>query len=121
MKLVIWNCRGLGNPPAVHGLLDIQRSEDPDILFVSETKLTAKRMERFKWILGLPCMVASDSEGQSGGVAVFWRRGLQVELCNFSRFHIDLEIREEDGFKWRFTGMYGELRIEKQNTSLGSL
>lgn len=106
---------GLGNAPAVRGLLDVQRSEDPDILFLSETKLNANKMERFKWLLGLPCMVARDSEGKGGGVVVFWRRGLNVELRNFSRFHMDLEIKEEDGFKWRFTGMYGEPRTEKKH------
>ncbi|KAE8790954.1 hypothetical protein D1007_34768 [Hordeum vulgare] len=65
-------------------------------------------------MLGLPCKVERDSEGKSGGVDVFWRRGVLVELRNFSRFHIDLEIREEDGFKWRFTVMYGEPRVEKK-------
>lgn len=39
MKIVAWNCRGLGNGPAVQGLLDVQRKVDPDILFLSETKM----------------------------------------------------------------------------------
>ena len=30
------NCRGLGNQPAVHGLLDLQKAEEPDILFLSK-------------------------------------------------------------------------------------
>ncbi|KAE8820817.1 hypothetical protein D1007_01128 [Hordeum vulgare] len=59
-------------------------------------------------------MVARDSEGKGCGVAVFWRRGLNVELRNFSRFHMDQEIKEEDGFKWRSIGMYGELRAENK-------
>ena len=39
MKAVGCNGRGIGNQPAVQGLLDLQRREDPDILFLSETKL----------------------------------------------------------------------------------
>ncbi|KAE8806573.1 hypothetical protein D1007_17390 [Hordeum vulgare] len=55
--------------------MDVQRSEDPEILFVCETNLKEKRMERF---------------------------------------HMDLEIKEEYGFKWRFTCMYGKPRAEKK-------
>jgi hypothetical protein len=28
--------------------------------------------------------------------------------------HIDVEITEDDGFKWRFTGIYGEPRVDKR-------
>ncbi|KAE8774428.1 hypothetical protein D1007_53200 [Hordeum vulgare] len=62
-------------------------------------------------------MVARDSEGKGGGVVVFWRRGLSVELRDFSRFHMDLEIKEEDGFKWRFTEIYGVPRAEKKHVT----
>jgi exonuclease III len=48
MRIVAFNSRGLGNGPAVKGLLDIQKKEDPDILFLSETKLDGKRMEGFQ-------------------------------------------------------------------------
>ena len=38
MKLVAWNCPGLGNGPIICGLLNLQK-EDPDVLFLSETKM----------------------------------------------------------------------------------
>jgi len=67
MKIVAWNCRGLGNRPAVQGLLDLQKSEKADILFLSETKLDGKRMQWFRWTLGLVNMVVKDWEGKGGG------------------------------------------------------
>ena len=44
MKLVAWNWRGLGNRLAVRGLLDLQKSEGVDNLFLSEIKLKESRM-----------------------------------------------------------------------------
>ncbi|RLN08650.1 hypothetical protein C2845_PM11G28210 [Panicum miliaceum] len=38
MRLITWNCWGLGNGPAIRGLLDVQKREPPDILFLAETK-----------------------------------------------------------------------------------
>lgn len=45
MKICAWNSRGLGNGPAVRGLLDFQKREDPDVLFLLETKLDKRRLE----------------------------------------------------------------------------
>jgi hypothetical protein len=59
-------------------------------------------------------MVVRDCEGKSGGLVMFWKKEVNVKLCNFSKFHIDVQI-EEDGFKWRFTGIYGEPATEKRD------
>ena len=67
MKIVAWNCRGLGNRPAVRGLLGMQKSEGADILFLSETKLDERRMQKFRWMLGLPNMIVKDCEGKGRG------------------------------------------------------
>lgn len=117
MRLVSWNCRGLGNGPAVRGLLDIQKREAPDILFLSETKHEGKWMEWFRWKLEMPNMVAKSSVGNSGGLAMFWRNGLDVTVKSLSKYHIDIQIREEDGWRWRFTGIYGEARSEEKKAT----
>ena len=46
-----------------------------DILFLSEMKLDEKRMQWFRWALGLVNMVVKDCEGKGEGIAVLWRRG----------------------------------------------
>ena len=68
MKIIAWNCRGLENTSAVRGLLDLQKLESPDILFLSETKMDWKRIERFRWILKMPNLVVKDCNGLSGRV-----------------------------------------------------
>lgn len=80
----------------------------PDILFLSETKLDERRMQKFWWIHWMTNMAVHKCKGRGGGLALFWKRGLEAELHNMSSFHIDVEVKEADGFKWRFTGVYGE-------------
>jgi exonuclease III len=80
MKAVAQNCRGLGNQPAVNGLLELQKTEDPDILFLSETKLIEREMDPLRWKLNMPNMVVVDSNKRSGGLAMFSKRGVNVSL-----------------------------------------
>lgn len=101
MKIIAWSCRGLGNHPTVRSLLELQKTEQADMLFLSETKLDKRRMERFKWLLGLGNMVVRNcvGKGGGGGIAVLWRRGgVYVALRNFSDNHIDMDVSEADSF-----------------------
>jgi exonuclease III len=70
MKIIARNCRGLGNRLAVRSLLELQKTEGADVLFLSETKLDKRRMERFKWLLGLGNMVVRGCVGGGGDCSV---------------------------------------------------
>ncbi|KAL0413099.1 UNVERIFIED_CONTAM: hypothetical protein Sradi_1511600 [Sesamum radiatum] len=53
--------------------------------------------------------VSVDSRGKSGGLALLWRKSVDVLLQSFSRRHIDVSVRlNETQEWWRFTGIYGE-------------
>jgi exonuclease III len=118
MRLAIWNSRGMGNGLAMRGLLEFQKKEDPDVLFLSETKMEQKRLEWWRWKLGMPNMMVKNCEGKSGGLVIFWKNEINLRVVGFmSEYHIDTEITEADGFKWRFTGIYGEPKSDcKENT-----
>ncbi|PNT71206.1 hypothetical protein BRADI_2g24825v3 [Brachypodium distachyon] len=74
MRLVAWNCRGLGNGLADRGLLDLQKREDPNVLFLSETKMVEANICKFRWKLGMTGMVVRNCNGKSGGIALFWKK-----------------------------------------------
>jgi exonuclease III len=99
--------------PAIRGLLDLQKKEDPDVIFLCEMKQKVGRLEWLRWKLGMPNLIVKDCEGQSGGLAIFWKNTVDLRLIGFrSKYHFDTEITEKDGFKWRFTGIYGESKVE---------
>lgn len=40
---------------------------------------------------------------------MLWRKGINVILRNYS---INIDVVEDDGFSWRFIGIYGEIKME---------
>lgn len=63
-------------------------------------------------------MVARDCDGKSGGVALFWRRGIDLSLRWDGKIHIDTTVTDEDGSKWRLTRVYGDPRIKSETWRL---
>nr|XP_051221192.1 uncharacterized protein LOC127339372 [Lolium perenne] len=102
----------------MQGLLEMQRDEEPDILFLSETKMDMKGMERIKIALNMQHMEVKDCEGRSGGLAIFWKGSVKLKVNPLmTRYHIDADVTGDDGFVWRLTGVYGESKSgEKEKT-----
>ena len=62
--------------------------------------------------LGVENLEVVGCEGKGGGLAVLWRRGISVVLKGKLKNHIDVEVLETGGQKWRFTGIYGEPELK---------
>ena len=60
----------------------------------------------------MPNLVVKDCNGLSGGLALFWNKEIDLTVKSLSRYHIDAVVKEEDGRQWRFTGIYGEPKVE---------
>lgn len=52
---------------------------------------------------------------------MLWRRGVDVTLWNFSMYHIDMDVKEDDGREWRFMGVYGEPQTELRDRTLANI
>jgi len=59
-------------------------------------------------------MVAKDSVGESGGLPIFWRKGIDLTIKSMSKYHINMVIKEEENFEWRLTRMYGKSKSEEK-------
>ncbi|GMI82621.1 hypothetical protein HRI_001931400 [Hibiscus trionum] len=107
MKLFCWNVRGLGKLRAMNRLKNMLRGVNPQILFLMETKLDKRRMEMARRRCGFMFGIDIPAVGTRDGLSIGWKCDCDVTLKSYSRWHIDIEIKEENAVKWRFTGFYG--------------
>ena len=52
MKILSWNCRGIGNPATVKELRDLAKNYAPSVLFIMETQINKYRVENLRYSLG---------------------------------------------------------------------
>jgi len=116
MSLICLNCRGLGDPKAVSKLRNFLWRHSPCLVFLSETKHSSLKMLKIKKRLRDFDGVAVDARGRSAGVALLWKKGLDVSLLSLSLHHVDVAIKNIGGlFAWRFTGIYGYPKTENKH------
>ena len=92
MKLVSWNCRGLGNPSKIEAVKDLLKADPSDILMLQETKIEGEALleiSRTKW--NKRTGKAVSTRGTSRGLATLW---------NEDTFHLNKHFETQH---WIFT------------------
>jgi exonuclease III len=114
MKVLSWNCQGLGNPKTVRALKKLIAFNHPDIIFLMETK-TQHVQSHFKdkfaasySFISFDCIV-NGTTGRSGGIMMLWDPCTCVIDINKMEFnYIDVSITNlPSNTHWRATGVYG--------------
>ncbi|KAH0983546.1 hypothetical protein GBA52_010723 [Prunus armeniaca] len=107
MLVFSWNVRGLGNRRTFRDLKSFLQDKRPDVIFLSETRMTAVHMGKLHTRLGFGGVVCVPRVGFSGGLCLLWRVGLQVVLLSSSPGHIDVRVTMNTSATFRVTGFYG--------------
>uniref|UniRef100_A0A8I6X7B7 Endonuclease/exonuclease/phosphatase domain-containing protein n=1 Tax=Hordeum vulgare subsp. vulgare TaxID=112509 RepID=A0A8I6X7B7_HORVV len=116
MNLLFWNSRWVGNRRTVREVLALAKANYPKLVFLSETRQASNKIEKLKWRLGLKGFHGVCSDGQSGGLALFWDKSLRVSIRDSCSRHIDVDVMDGNiGSSWRATFFYGEPRVENRH------
>ena len=107
MRILFWNCRGIGNAASVNELLELVRTHRPVVLCIVETQISKERVEGLRFVLSYDHCFAVKSDGRSGGLAIYWNNDLSLKVLKFSQVVIDAEIREAGKEPWRVSCFYG--------------
>ncbi|KAL9663716.1 hypothetical protein QQ045_019107 [Rhodiola kirilowii] len=92
MKILAWNCIGLGSSSAVRALKEVISSSRPLVVGILETKCGSRRCEAVRIQLGFDCCFVVPARGRSGGLALFWNNITDVDVVSYSDFHIDFRL-----------------------------
>jgi hypothetical protein len=114
MKLLSWNCRGLGKPRAVRALKRLLTVNCPDVVFIMETKLTDNDGNiKAKLCHGsltnyflVNC--STMNSGRCGGIVLLWNDTVNINISLHNENYIDFYVASlTNNYVWRATGLYG--------------
>lgn len=86
------------------------------MVFLSETKCNAMKGEKLRLDLKFERGLGVPSEGNSGGLAMFWTKEVKMTINSFSMGHIDITIKDDTRW-WRFTRFYGNSMVNRRRES----
>uniref|UniRef100_A0A2N9I2Q1 CCHC-type domain-containing protein n=1 Tax=Fagus sylvatica TaxID=28930 RepID=A0A2N9I2Q1_FAGSY len=66
--------------PTVFSIRAFVKGEGPDVLFVSEIKVSSPKMEKLNFKMGFANCFAIDSRDRASGLALFWKMGVELEV-----------------------------------------
>ena len=99
MRILSWNCQGLGNPWIGRSLHKLVREQAPMVCFLMETRLDKEGFQKLYKYLPFQNRIIVKQPDLRGGLAFLWKSELNINLVNFSANHILVKVKEEDGFE----------------------
>ena len=118
MSLINWNCEGLGNPQTIKALQRLVDQQEPILVFLIETKLNKEKAEKVRDQCNFKFSWVVPSEGRSGGLTLFWKGGIEVEVLEADQSHIDTLVKGGVSMEWwHLKGFYGAPETSRRDES----
>jgi len=94
MKILSWNCQGLGNPLTVQEIRALTAQERPTMVFLMETKNKETVVEKTKRRLKFQHVFTEQPIGIAGGLVLMWNEEAEVKIISSSKEYIDVECKD---------------------------
>lgn len=115
MRLLCWNCRGLGSSSTVRQGELLTQTLKPDFIFLSETHSKEKKAIQIlsKW--GFDQSTEVPCSGLSGGLVLGWADNYKLQVIFQSKNLIHVDTCDEKGDQCFITFLYGHPTLSKRN------
>ena len=122
MLIISWKCRGLARPAAQRSLQTLIRLNNPDCIFLMETKIDESYMREITSSLGFPFAIVILALDLSGGLCLCWKLGVDIEVTSQNKNLINVLILSNPLFSpWMLSSIYGPPVARLRNSFWESL
>lgn len=114
MKLISWNCRGLGKASTRNRLRKLIFQFYPCVLFLQETKCSSSRLS---FLCNGGCFdnyFCVEPRGSKGGLCILWKKHVNVNVISSSDYWIDCNISTADK-SFYLTAVYGPPKLQQRH------
>ena len=80
MRILSWNCQGAGRASTVQALKALVRIEGPNLVFIAESKSDSPKIKKLCMGMGMADYFCVEAVGRDGGLALFWKKGVEIEV-----------------------------------------
>lgn len=92
MKILSWNCQGLGRALTVRNLRDLVKNNNPSIIFLMEKKIKSGRIKKISRRCDFSQELYIEPEGLSGGLALWWHSSISLTVLYKSKNIIHTQV-----------------------------